>query len=224
MRRRHASGLSLVELLVGMAVGLLVVAAGSTVVLDNIRENRALGLEMRLMADLRTAADIVSRDLRRAGYWADAASGIRNDDGLAVPSNPYSDVSPEAGPSDTVRFRFSRDAVENGLVDSNEQFGFRLHAGAVELQLGDGNWQAITDATVLTVTAFAVEPTIEETSLAGFCVDPCPAGSTACPPRQQVKRFTVAIAARSVADAHVQRSLQTTVRLRRLGLVGSCTA
>ena len=222
IRRLH--GLSLVELLIGMAVGLVVVAAGSSVVLDNVRENRALGLEMRLMDDLRTAADIVSRDLRRAGYWADAAAGVRSDDGSAVAADPYAAVSPDAAASDAVRFRFSRDATENNVVDSNEQFGFRLHNGAIELQLGDANWQAITDATVLTVTAFAVLPGIEETSLAGFCVDPCPAGSTVCPPRQQVKRFDVSVAGRSVVDPRVQRSLRTSVRLRRLGLLGSCTA
>ena len=35
--------------------------------------------------------------------------------------------------------------TENGIVDSNERFGFRLRNGAIEMQLGDGNWQALTD-------------------------------------------------------------------------------
>ena len=174
------------------------------------------------MQDVRNAADVVSRDLRRAGYWAGAASGVRGDDGGAVLPNPYAAVSPDAAASDTARFRFSRDAVENNAVDGNEQFGFRLHAGAIELQLGDGNWQALTDATLLTVTAFAVEPHTEETSLAAFCVAPCPAGSSTCPPRQQVRSYAVRVAAQSTADPRVRRSLQGNARLRTTQVVGSC--
>ena len=222
MNARRSGGFTLVELLVGMAVGLLVVAGGSSVVLDNVRENRALALETRLTQDLRNATDIVSRDLRRAGYWASAASGVRSGDGAVVSANPYAAVSPEAAASDGARFRFSRDAIENDIVDGNEQFGFRLHAGAIELQLGDGNWQALTDATLLTVTAFTVEPHVEEASLAGACIDPCPAGSATCPPRQQVKRFAVGVTGRSIADPRVRRSVQSSVRLRNVAAVGSC--
>jgi len=222
MGARRSRGLSLVELLVGMAVGMVVVAAGSSVVLDNVRENRALALETRLMQDLRNAVDIVSRDLRRARYWAASASGVRSDDGSVVIPNPYAAVSPMAAASDATLFRFSRDAVENGFVDANEQFGFRLHNGAIELQLGDGNWQALTDSTLLTVTSFVVEPSVEESSLASFCVNPCPPASVSCPPRQQVQRFAVTVSGQSIADPRVRRSVQSSVRLRNSAVVGSC--
>ena len=154
--RRSPRGLSMVELLVGTAVGLGIVAAGTTVVTRHARENRALAIESRLMQDLRTATDIVARDLRRAGYWGASASGVRGDDGSAVLANPYALVAPESAASDAVRLSFSRDASENGTLDGNERFGFRLRNGAIELQLGDGNWQALTDPATLTVTAFEV--------------------------------------------------------------------
>ncbi len=166
--------------------------------------------------------DLVSRDLRRSGYWAAEASGVRNDDGSAVVANPYAAVTPEAAASDAVRLSFSRDASENDVVDSNEQFGFRLRNGAIELQLGDSNWQALTDPATLVVTTFSVEPHVEETSLAPFCAEPCAAGSTWCPPRQQVRSYAIAIAGRSVLDANVRRSVQSAVRLRNLAVVGSC--
>ena len=137
--RRSSRGLSMVELLVGTAVGLGIVAAGTMVVTRHARENRALAIESRLMQDLRTATDIVARDLRRAGYWGGAASGVRGDDGGAVPANPYAAVTPDAAASDAVRLAFSRDASENDSLDGNERFGFRLRNGAIELQLGDGN-------------------------------------------------------------------------------------
>ena len=214
----------MVELLVGTTVGLVIVAAGTTVVTRHARENRALAIESRLMQDLRTAADIVARDLRRAGYWGASASGVRSDDGSAVLTNPYALVTPEAAASDAVRLSFSRDASENGTVDGNERFGFHLRNGAIELQLGDGNWQALTDPATLTVTAFEVEPRTEETSLERFCAEPCAAGSATCPPRQQVRSFAVAIEAQAVADPAVRRSVRAGARLRNGSVVGSCEA
>jgi len=212
----------MVELLVGTAIGLIIVAAATTVVVRHARENRALMVEARLVQDLRTAADIVSRDLRRAGYWAASASGVRGDDGSAVVANPYAALTPDGAASDAVRLSFSRDASENGLVDNNEQFGFRLRNGTIELQLGASNWQALTDPATLVVTAFNVAPHTEETSLARFCAEPCAAGSTSCPPRQQVRSFMLAIAGRSALDANVTRSVQSGVRLRNVSVVGNC--
>ena len=78
MRTRQNSerGLSVVELLVGVAIALFIAAAGATLLASHLRENRALLLEARLMQDLRTAADLVTRDLRRAGHWGAAVDGV----------------------------------------------------------------------------------------------------------------------------------------------------
>lgn len=212
----------MVELLVGITVGLLVVAAASVLVAQHLRDHRALTIESRLMQDLRSTADMVSRDLRRAGYWAHAASGVAGDGIASVAANPYSDISPATSASDAVSFRYSRDATEDDVVDSDEQFGFRLHNAAVELQLGDGNWQALTDATTLTVTAFSIEPHTEETSLAAFCAETCLAGSTTCPPKQQVRSYAISIVGRSSLDARIVRSVQGAARLRNVAVVGRC--
>jgi prepilin peptidase dependent protein B len=223
MRRRPSSrGFSIIELLVGAAVGLTIVAAGTTIVTHQVRDSRAFSIETRLTQDLRTAADIIARDLRRAGYWGAAASGVRGDEGAAVLANPYAAVAPDVAASDAVRLAFSRDASENDGVDSNERFGFRLRNGAIELQLGDGNWQALTDPATLSVTAFEVAPRVEETSLERFCAAPCAPGSPTCPPRQQVRSFVVAIAGRAVADPGVQRSVLAAARLRNDTVVGAC--
>lgn len=222
--RSHRSqrGLSIVELLVGSVIALFIAAAAATLLVGHLRENRALLLEARLMQDLRTAADLVSRDLRRAGYWGAATDGVWAAGAAGVAVNPYAAVAPAAGASDAVGFRYSRDASENGNVDSNEQFGFRLRNGAIDIQLGAGNWQALTDAGTLTITQFSVSPTVQELSLDSFCTTPCPPGAPACPPRQQVRSVTLVIGARLVADASVTRSLRSTLRLRNDAIVGAC--
>ena len=212
-------GLSMVELLVGVALGLFVVASATTLLAGHLREGRSLLRESRLTQDLRTAADLVSRDLRRAGYWGAAASGVWGHGASGVLANPYAAMSPSAAASDAVLFQFSRDASENQRVDSNEQFGFRLRNGAIEMQLGAANWQALTDATTLTVTAFNVSPTVQDLSLAGYCTLAC-AGSTC--PHQQVRSLAVDITGRSLHDASVVRSVRSEVRLRNDTLAGAC--
>ena len=215
-------GLSMVELLVGVAIALFIAATGATLLAGSLRENRSLLLEARLMQDLRTAADVIARDLRRAGYWAAATDGVWVAGATSVGTNPYVAVAPGSAASDAVSFRYSRDATENNLVDSNEQFGFRLRAGAIEIQLGAGNWQALTDAGTLSVTAFSVAPTVQDISLEGFCASTCPAGSSTCPPHQQVRSLAVAITGRLAGDASVTRSVRSDVRLRNDPVIGAC--
>lgn len=224
-RSRAPRGVSMVELLVGVAVGLFIAAAGATLMTGNLRENRSLLLESRLMQDLRTASDIIARDLRRAGYWASATSGVWTKGTTSVLNNPYAAVAPSTSASDAVTFRFSRDASENNSVDSNEQFGFRLRKGALEMQLGGGNWQALTDSGTMTVTEFSVTPSVEEISLGSYCASACPAGSvTTCPPRQQVRSLAVSISGRSTTDASVTRTVRSSVRLRNDPIIGACPA
>jgi Tfp pilus assembly protein PilW len=64
LMRTHARGVSIVELLVATAIGLVVVAAAGGIVLAQHAAARRLQAEARLMHDLRTAADLVARDLR----------------------------------------------------------------------------------------------------------------------------------------------------------------
>ena len=46
--------------------------------------------------------------------------------------------------------------ARTAIVDGNEQFGFRLRNGAIEPQLGEANWQALTDPATLIVTSLEV--------------------------------------------------------------------
>ena len=155
-------------------------------------------LETRLTQDLRTTVDLIVRDLRRAGYWGHAGAG----------ANPYA-FTAAAAPSDTVSLRYSIDAAENDIADSTEQFGFRLRGGAIEAQLGAGNWQALTDPGSLTVNAFSVTPEVQEISLAPACT-------------QQQRDVTVVVSAALASDARITRTVRTRVRVRSNTLVGTC--
>jgi len=221
--RARARGLSIVELLVATAIGLVVVAAAGGLVVAQHGAARRLQAEGRLMHDLRTAADLVARDLRRAGHWsAAAASGVRRGDEPAS-ANPHAALAPASAAAGAVALSFSTSGTDDdGVVADRDRFGFRLRGGAIEMQLGAANWQTLTDAGTLVVTAFTVAPRLDEISLAAFCERPCGAASATCPPRQQVRSFAITLAARSTTDATVTRTLQTSVRTRNDVVVGSC--
>lgn len=219
---RAQRGLSLIELMIGLAIGLFITAIGGTLLASHLRENRSLLLEARLMQDLRTAADVITRDLRRAGYWAGATSGVWLAGTTGIIPNPYAAVAPNSAAADAVHFRYSRDATENNLIDSHEEFGFRLRNGTIEMLLGGSGWQALTDAGTLTVSTFSVTPSIERISLQGACSKACASGSSTCPPQQEVRSLALLISGRSATDAAVTRSVRSQVRLRNDSFTGAC--
>jgi len=180
-------------------------------------------VESRLMQDLRAAADLLTRDLRRAGYWGEATAAMWQPATSTPAANPYIAIAPAAAASDTVSFRYSRDSSENNAVDLNEQFGFRLRKGVIEMLLGSG-WQAMTDAGTMVVVSFSVTPAVQEIVLQDLCEKTCASGGTDCMPRQQVRSLAVAITGRSTADSNVVRSVRSNVRLRNDAVVGACPA
>lgn len=211
MRARQI-GLSLVELMIGLALGLFIAAAGFAAFAEQWREHRHATTAMRLMQDLRSAGDVIARDLRRAGHWASP--------GASMP-NPYAAFAPQAAASDAAMFAYSRDAVENDALDGNEQFGLRLRRGVIELLLGAGQWQALTDAGTLVVTEFVLQPRVDSISLLEHCTVPCPPGAS-CDARVEVRRLAILITARAADDPTLVRRMETLVRLRNDGVSGAC--
>jgi type II secretory pathway component PulJ len=218
--RGRQEGLSLVEMMVGLAVGLLVVAGATMVVTSQLGDNRRLLLETQLQQDLRAAADIVTRDLRRAGGWTDTARlGLWSPAALPQ-ANPYAAATPASGVTDSqVDYGYYRNA------SSPTVYGFKLEDGTVKSLLGAG-WQELTDPRVMTVTTFDItarEGPPQQTPCPKLCPG-LPAPATACWPAVSVRDFVVDITAQSAAYPNVRRSLSTTVRVRNDLISGACPA
>lgn len=225
-KRRHSRGLSLVEMMVGIAVGLFIVAGASLVAVNQISDNRRLTLETQVQQDLRAAADLVARDLRRAGYWGKAQTSMWYVGGPNVVGNPYTAAAPDANGaiSNEVTFSYSRDLVEDDAVDdAKERFGFKLEDDTIKIRVGDA-WQALTDPTVLKVTRFDVN--LAKTTVRQSCFKACAGGpaDTSCWPQQDVRRFTVQIEGQAAFDPSVTRSVTDSVRLRNDANRGACPA
>lgn len=219
---RQQTGVSLVELLIGLTIGLFIVGASLAALLTQLRESRTLIAQNRLMQDLRAASELMARDLRRVGHWGAADHGVWQQTGATgTVLNPYTAMSTSGS---AVGFRYSRDAVENDLVDGNEQFGYRLRNGVLELQLGTSSWQAMTDGATMKVTRFEITPTEQLRSLAGSCTAPCPASDLSCPPQLHVRSLVLMLTAQGVGGTTVERSVRTAVRLRNDAITGHCPA
>ena len=208
-------GLSLVELLVGFAVALFVVIGSIVLLVDQLRDSRRLLLEARVHQDLRAAADLISRDLRRAGFWQRTSTDR---------PNPYQDIA-TAGPEDaaSVRYSFSRDSLENDSIDPAEATGFRLGSDTLQT-LNGASWQAMTDPGTVRITHFSINPRVSVVPLGQFCTPACAAGTAGCP-ELSLRSYVIVLRGRSATDAAVQREIRQTVRVRNDALpIGACPA
>ena len=229
------AGVSLIEMLIGIAVGLVVVLGAIVLMTNALGGNRRLLLETRVNQDLRTAADLIARDLRRAGYWRNAGSGVFTASGTAVTANPYTAITLN---SNVIEYQYARDA-DNSVQDA-ERAGFRLTSGVLEFRNGAGDWQAVTDPRVVTITTLTINelatPRVVELFSYCSCLTKltCNAAqfqnSNLSPnyvstrPRMTVRQFDVVVSGQSATDASVQREVRETVRVRNDMFSGNCPA
>lgn len=213
---RRQRGLSLVELMVGIAVGLFIVTAATLIVTTQLADNRRLLLEAQLQQDLRATADIITRELRRAGSAGRndmPQNGIWRPGSASVAANTFAEISPTdpANAGSEVEFRYFRDIGVTG------PFGFKLESGVLKSRFRSGagtpGWQELTDAQVMNVTGFVVTPTVPLEYIVP-CPRICADSTTDCWPRLQVRGYVVEISAQARTDASIARSIRSEVRLR----------
>jgi type IV pilus assembly protein PilW len=201
--------MSIVELMVGVAIGLLIVAAATLMMSGQLSENRRLLVEAQLQQDLRAAADIMTREIRRTGamiepqslqtVWFDGATLVQHNDiaaSLAVGA-------------DHVDFAYMVD----GPVSMQGPFGYRLNGTVIQSRMGGSGWQDLTDANVVEVLSLTTTPRAS-TAVWLPCTKLCPDGTSDCWPTVAVREVQVDITARAKRDTTVQRSLSTRARLR----------
>lgn len=217
VRRLHRErGLSLIELMIGIAIGLVIVAAASLVMTSQLVENRRLVTETQVQQDLRAATDMMARELRRVGYNSEPQILST----LWYPGAP--------GPASN-SFAASLTVVSGTKVDFNYfpgavsvpgPFGFERQGNVIKTVMG-GTQQELTDPNVMTVTALT--STVSTDSSAAIvmpCVNPCPlpfpiAGdATSCWPTYRVRKASIGVQAQARSDANVKRTIDSAVRVR----------
>jgi type IV pilus assembly protein PilW len=218
LSRHHQRGLSLVEMMVGVTIGLFVVAAASMLVVSQLGENRRLLLETQVQQDLRATADIVTRDLRRAGYNVNALNNVwLADQPLQLPiESSWTPVSLTASSAD---YRYTR---------ANETiFQLSLANKTIYRKIGNAAPQPLTDSNTLHIeneagdpdSGFSLEWEEPVVVVTLACPKLCtPAGGglpdQSCWPTVTVRDLVITIEGRAASDRSVFRTFQSRVRVR----------
>jgi prepilin peptidase dependent protein B len=146
-------GFTLVEVMVGLAVGLLILLVVTTVYLNTLHLSGALLKSSRLNQEMGAILNIMANDIRRAGYWGTAIANFNTPQ-----NNPFTKVD-SVTPANTTALRvyatddngssygdkteaaalvnrvgscivYTYDVDHDGAVDDDEKFGFRWHRTA----------------------------------------------------------------------------------------------
>ena len=197
--------MTLVELMVGTAVGLIVLSGVITMSAGQLAAQRRLQLQTQVQQDLRRTAELVAREFRRAGHWSGATTA-----GMQPVVNPLAALTHPA-PGE-VGLRYSRSPTQDG------PFGFRLQSGVLRTRLGGAGWQDLSDGTTLRLTRFDVdEAPLPAQPLS--CPRRCADGGTGCWPRLQARLLRVTLEGHAVHDPALRERVALQVRVRNDALV-----
>lgn len=233
--RSRQLGLSLIELMVGVTVGMIVIAGAGMMMTSQLADHRRLVLETQIQQDLRAAADLMLREIRRSGAWTIPQNGIwapgmssnpienRYAASLRVTGEDNSRVLTYAYAKHKERTGIPSDPAEDNAVDDDtESFGFKLEGGMLRMRLG-GRWQPMTDSNTLLVSSFNVSSNEQTVSLIDSCPDRCEGASVNCPPRQTQRLITITLTGQAAHDSNVVRQVTVSGKARNDEITGTCS-
>lgn len=164
MLNRRETGLSLIELLVGMTIGLFIVLAGIQTYLGAAKSGLESSRANRITQDLRAVLDVAMSDIRRAGYWTTPTSASPNPFTEAG-SNLYVSANCVAYSYDATWNGGTPNAVDPGIDFGGIRFANQaiqiLHSSTVAnttTACADNTlWENLTDPSVIAVTALTFD-------------------------------------------------------------------
>ena len=212
-RRVLQRGVSIVEMMIGIAVGMFVVMVITQFFVGQIVGNSDLLKTTRLNQELRTIMDLTVRDIRRDGYWANAISGVWYDGSPGVTTNPLQSIviGSTVNPATTTSassVKYSYDVNGNGTVEDSENFTIQLNNNAVELVQGILNPTTTTLSDTGTTTITALNFSFAPAAVTVGCIV---AGSN---PVLTVRELTISLTGQLTSDPTVTRTMQETIRIR----------
>jgi prepilin peptidase dependent protein B len=162
-------GLTLVELLISMALGMVAISGLVSFIGYGLGVNATVINKSQLSEETETIMDFIASEVMRAGYSGNTIATVQ--DPTANPSLFNNSIVVSRHPDEALNtcILFSYDFDSDGTVDSlgvNEEFGFRLRSGEVQIrQLGapcnsDTDWSAINNfqTTEINALSFILSP------------------------------------------------------------------
>ena len=211
-------GFSLIELLIATSLSLLVTATMIALMSTSLAQTARLIKMTKLTDDLRSALQMMSRDVRRSNYSADSINCFANPD--CVGDGSLSSPGDVFISEDQACFIFRMDRDQDGNATENAAGGFRRvvsdGVGVIQMWLGDTlptcdsndeNWAAVTDPNDIQITSFSVDDTLSYTEV----VFDDGLGNQLF---QKVRKVRMNITGMLTADETIQRSIGDIIKLR----------
>jgi len=220
--RHREKGVTLVEMLIGLALSLVVVSSMVGLMSNSLGTATRIIQMTQLSDELRNTMSMATRDLRRANYNANAYSCYANSD---CGTDPLANVTMGAVTienNNCMIFQIDRD--QNGSAASYRAGGFRLSqdggVGFVEMWVGaanatpdcddavgaGGNWIAMTDPEFVDITTFNIDDSDSITS------DVTEEGGSTL--NQTTRQILVQIEGSLILDNTITRGIEDTIKVR----------
>lgn len=232
---RHQKGVSLIELMVGMTIGLIIVAAAGSMYITAMRGGADATRSAKLNMELRGAMDTMVSEIRRAGYHATTTS-------TDTTANPFMQATTNLSIPSASCVLFAYDADQSGAINSEDFFGFKQNGNAISMRsggtapttsngcaVGTDSWEKITDDNNVVVETLSFTNTITTQDDMFQCWNTdtnasetasCTAGKTvydaavAGSRLVETRSITVALTGHHKADPLTKISLTQQVRVR----------
>jgi prepilin peptidase dependent protein B len=175
MNKITQQGMSLIELMIGIVIGLIILAGVTNVWLTSIISSSDTLRQSKLNQELTTLMTVMSNDITRAGFTSDLNFTSPQTNVFSQADDTALEVIDNLTDNNQVTYTnaatggscilFAYDINQDGNVDDDSDvFGFRLNNGAVEMRqnvnggnrdscaTADGVWTPITDSRIINIT------------------------------------------------------------------------
>lgn len=218
---RYQAGFSLMEAVVSMSISLVVTASMVALMANSLGNTSRIVNMTKLSDDLRSTMQMLTRDVRRASYNAQAFRCYANE-------NCFSDGTVTmAGDIDINEaqncFTYEMDRSHDGNSRNDAAGGFRLimdgDIGALEMWTGDkdstpacdadlgGSWVQVTNSDSMNITNFNIDDALSYDQV----ISDDGAGNTIS---QRVRKIRFRIDAQLVTAANVSRRMEDVITIR----------
>ena len=173
---KKSTGFTLIEMLVGIVIGMIIVAAASVMMVTVLKSQKDITASARLNQELGAAMAVMSNEIRRAGFRicdVDVNTCDCNGDLVKEPYTPYNTTActPELkdieidGSGNCIFYRY------NGNLKIGEQRGFRFISDRIQMVVlgaspscddavtSTTNWNDLTDPNVINITTLSFTTT-----------------------------------------------------------------
>jgi len=230
-------GFSMVELMVGLVVGLIVSGSILAFTMSSFKSNSDYVQSTRLSQELRNTMDLVTRKLRRAGYDENALSYLAKGSGSPFTHLSLATAGASAGTYKCVIYAYDRDGGTAGVIDlgNREVRGIRVatrtvnnrNVGVIEYAESSGGGTPVQPACDGASPNYGVYPATCNTA-SGWC--PLTDGTTiditkfeltdnrstvgTAPTQVQLRDIGISMVGRIAGNTEFTRGMQSSVRVR----------